>query len=217
MKSRSCSRKRRTHLALPDSTPSARQQQMRHFLDWLAAARRRWRKHFLLLNRWLQRSPLLRNSLDRRPYTIGLAEVKADTLRELRSMRMRCEFDTYKERLRLTAIWPAQGSGIIGRREYGVRGNRDFAESVHSDCPACVARTGEPCRKPLHGNGYLKDNESTYPLHMAASGEQVIIEYLARLTYPSPMNHSIILIDEPEIHLHPAWIRQLYLAFQKSA
>ena len=61
------------------------------------------------------------------------------------------------------------------------------------------------------GAPYFKDNGSTYPLEMAASGEQVIIEYLARLTYPSPMNHSIILIDEPEIHLHPAWIRQLYL------
>ncbi|MGA2905359.1 MAG: AAA family ATPase [Candidatus Korobacteraceae bacterium] len=65
------------------------------------------------------------------------------------------------------------------------------------------------------GAPYFKDNGSTYPLEMAASGEQVIIEYLARLTYPSPMNHSIILIDEPEIHLHPAWIRQLYLALPK--
>lgn len=43
------------------------------------------------------------------------------------------------------------------------------------------------------GAPYFKDNGSTYPLDMAASGEQVIIEYLARLTYPSPMNHSIIL------------------------
>lgn len=65
------------------------------------------------------------------------------------------------------------------------------------------------------GAPYFKDNGSTYPLHMAASGEQVIIEYLARLTYPSPMNHSIVLIDEPEMHLHPAWIRQLYLALPK--
>jgi len=65
------------------------------------------------------------------------------------------------------------------------------------------------------GAPYFKDDGRTYPLHMAASGEQVIIEYLARLTYPSPMNHSIILIDEPEIHLHPGWIRQLYLALPK--
>jgi hypothetical protein len=65
------------------------------------------------------------------------------------------------------------------------------------------------------GAPYFKDNGSTYPLHMAASGEQVIIEYLTRLTYPSPMNHSLVLIDEPEIHLHPAWIRQLYLALPK--
>lgn len=65
------------------------------------------------------------------------------------------------------------------------------------------------------GAPYFKDNGRTYPLQMAASGEQVIIEYLARLTYPSPMNHSIVLIDEPEIHLHPGWIRQLYLALPK--
>ena len=65
------------------------------------------------------------------------------------------------------------------------------------------------------GAPYFEENGSTYPLHMAASGEQVIIEYLARLTYPSPMNQSIILIDEPEMHLHPAWIRQLYLALPK--
>jgi hypothetical protein len=65
------------------------------------------------------------------------------------------------------------------------------------------------------GAPYFKDDGRTYPLHMAASGEQVMIEYLARLTYPSPMNHSIILIDEPEIHLHPGWVRQLYLALPK--
>jgi ABC-type branched-subunit amino acid transport system ATPase component len=65
------------------------------------------------------------------------------------------------------------------------------------------------------GAPYFKDNGSANPLHMAASGEQVIIEYLARLTYPSPMNHSIVLIDEPEIHLHPGWVRQLYRALPK--
>jgi energy-coupling factor transporter ATP-binding protein EcfA2 len=63
-----------------------------------------------------------------------------------------------------------------------------------------------------NGAPYFRDGDSTYPLHMAASGEQVIIEYLTRLTHPSPMNHSLILIDEPEVHLHPGWIRQLYRA-----
>jgi hypothetical protein len=65
------------------------------------------------------------------------------------------------------------------------------------------------------GAPYFKDGDSVYPLQMAASGEQVIIEYLTRLTFPSPMNHSLILIDEPEIHLHPAWIRQLYRSLPK--
>lgn len=62
------------------------------------------------------------------------------------------------------------------------------------------------------GAPYFKDGDSIYPLDMAASGEQIIIEYLTRLTYPSPMNRSLILIDEPEVHLHPGWIRQLYRA-----
>ncbi len=64
------------------------------------------------------------------------------------------------------------------------------------DCPF-----GAPC---------FQEGDVIYPLHMAASGEQVIIEYLTRLTYPSRLNHSIILVDEPEIHLHPTWVRQLY-------
>ncbi|MEW6746924.1 MAG: AAA family ATPase [Planctomycetota bacterium] len=62
------------------------------------------------------------------------------------------------------------------------------------------------------GAPYLKDGSSRYPLAVASSGEQVILEYLTRLTYPSPLNRSLILIDEPEIHLHPRWVRQLYRA-----
>ncbi len=62
------------------------------------------------------------------------------------------------------------------------------------------------------GAPYFHDGNSRYPLHMASSGEQIIIEYIARLSYPSPMNHSLILIDEPELHLHPGWVRQLYRA-----
>ena len=65
------------------------------------------------------------------------------------------------------------------------------------------------------GAPYFKHGDSAYPLQMAASGEQVVIEYLTRLTYPSPMNHSLILIDEPEVHLHPGWIRQLFRALPK--
>lgn len=65
------------------------------------------------------------------------------------------------------------------------------------------------------GAPYFRDGTSIYPLSMAASGEQVIIEYITRLTYPSPLNHSLILIDEPEVHLHPGWIRQLYEALPK--
>ena len=62
------------------------------------------------------------------------------------------------------------------------------------------------------GAPYFREGNSVYPLHMASSGEQVIIEYIARLSYPSPMNYSLILIDEPELHLHPGWVRQLFRA-----
>lgn len=62
------------------------------------------------------------------------------------------------------------------------------------------------------GSPYFRDGKSLYPLNMASSGEQVIIDYIARLSYPSPMNHSLILIDEPELHLHPGWVRQLFRA-----
>ena len=65
---------------------------------------------------------------------------------------------------------------------------------------------GAPC---------FRDGDHVYPLQTAASGEQVVMEYLARLTFPVPFRHSLILIDEPEVHLHPAWTRQLYLALPR--
>ena len=65
------------------------------------------------------------------------------------------------------------------------------------------------------GAPILQEGQYAYPLSHAASGEQVILEYITRLTYPSPLNRSLILIDEPEIHLHPHWIRQLYVALPK--
>jgi len=60
------------------------------------------------------------------------------------------------------------------------------------------------------GAPYIQDGDTIYPLSVAASGEQVILEYVTRLNHPSPVNHSLVLIDEPEVHLHPGWIRQLY-------
>lgn len=62
---------------------------------------------------------------------------------------------------------------------------------------------GEPC---------FRDGSYTYPAEVAASGELVIVDYLTRLSYPSPLHHSLVLIDEVEVNLHPAWVRQLYLA-----
>ncbi len=63
------------------------------------------------------------------------------------------------------------------------------------------------------GAPFFKDGNSEYPLHQAASGEQVILEYITRLAFPNPLNRGLVLVDEPEVHLHPGWIRQLYRAF----
>ncbi|MEX2140382.1 MAG: AAA family ATPase [Pirellulales bacterium] len=62
------------------------------------------------------------------------------------------------------------------------------------------------------GTPLLEEGDRQYPLSMAATGEQVILDYLTQFVYPRPVNNSLILIDEPELHLHPRWIRQLYRA-----
>ena len=58
----------------------------------------------------------------------------------------------------------------------------------------------------------LSENGREYPFRSAASGELVIMHYLTKFTFPRPIHNSLILIDEPELHLHPGWIRQLYRA-----
>jgi hypothetical protein len=56
----------------------------------------------------------------------------------------------------------------------------------------------------------LAEDGREYPFRSAASGEHVILDYLIQFTFPRPVNNSLILIDEPELHLHPFWVRQLY-------
>lgn len=56
----------------------------------------------------------------------------------------------------------------------------------------------------------LEENGREYPFDTAASGELVVLHYLTQFTFPRPVNNSLILIDEPELHLHPKWVRQLY-------
>jgi hypothetical protein len=62
------------------------------------------------------------------------------------------------------------------------------------------------------GSPHFQDGAARYSLATASSGEQVILEYITRLTFPNVMNRGVILIDEPEVHLHPGWVRQLYRA-----
>ena len=63
------------------------------------------------------------------------------------------------------------------------------------------------------GAPVLQDGSYQYPLYNAASGEFIILDYITRILYPGPLDNSVILIDEPEMHLHPAWVRRLYMAF----
>ncbi len=56
------------------------------------------------------------------------------------------------------------------------------------------------------------DQGYEYPLSHAASGEHVILEYIIELCRFGPLHRSIVLIDEPEVHLHPLWLRRLYLS-----
>jgi hypothetical protein len=58
----------------------------------------------------------------------------------------------------------------------------------------------------------LEDEGKEYPFRSAASGELVVLHYLTKFTFPRPVHNSLILIDEPELHLHPRWIGQLYRA-----
>jgi len=61
------------------------------------------------------------------------------------------------------------------------------------------------------GSPVFSDGGCSYPLSHAASGEHVILEYIVELCRFGPLNRSIILIDEPEVHLHPLWLRRLYI------
>lgn len=117
----------------------------------------------------------------------------------------------------LKPVW-----GILERMSSEARARRDEPGSAERSLEAqlqdlfhriCAPKEHLGFRYP--GGGpvgapYFRDGASVYPLNLAASGEQVIIEYITRLLYPTPMNYSLVLIDEPEAHLHPGWIRKLY-------
>lgn len=71
---------------------------------------------------------------------------------------------------------------------------------------------------PRYGKSpILADGPREYPYSRASGGERVILDYLIQLTFPHPVRNSIILIDEPELHLHPRWMRQLFQLFAQSA
>lgn len=71
---------------------------------------------------------------------------------------------------------------------------------------------------PRYGKSpILAHGKHEYPYSRASGGERVILDYLTQLTFPHPVRNSIILIDEPELHLHPHWMRQLFQLFAQSA
>ena len=100
-------------------------------------------------------------------------------------------------------------------RTQAEKGEKRIKDLFHGICaPKEYLGFGYTANDPL-GSPYFQEGHSRYPLALASSGEQVILEYITRLTFPQVLNHGIILIDEPEMHLHPGWIRQLYQALPK--
>lgn len=119
-------------------------------------------------------------------------------------------------------------SGILKVLADAARGRRPLgtpeAESIEKQVQDSFAAICDPKRyfgyvyygsNDIVGTPLLGEGDRQYPLSMAATGEQVILDYLTQFVYPRPVNNSLILIDEPELHLHPRWIRQLYRALPR--
>jgi energy-coupling factor transporter ATP-binding protein EcfA2 len=113
---------------------------------------------------------------------------------------------------------------VLADAAHGRRANSDQEkENVEQTVREMFGRICSPKRyvgyvygpNDIVGTPLLEDGDRQYPLSMAATGEQVILDYLTQFAYPRPVNNSLILIDEPELHLHPRWIRQLYRALPK--
>jgi energy-coupling factor transporter ATP-binding protein EcfA2 len=139
----------------------------------------------------------------------SIAQGEAEESRAEENVYGRSREKTVWEILKYLGQLAADGGGIIGGMEtWEGRIKEQFNRiCAPKEYLGFLYHPNDP-----QGSPYFKDGASTYSLSVASSGEQVILEYITRMTYPSPMNHSLVLIDEPEVHLHPGWVRQLYHA-----
>lgn len=122
----------------------------------------------------------------------------------------RAEEPTVAEALRRLGEW-AHGQGLDALDDRR-RWESHLQERFHQICGP-RQYLGYWLDHPRYGETpLLNDNGHEYPFRSAASGELVVLHYLTKFTFPRPVHNSLILIDEPELHLHPSWIRQLYRA-----
>ncbi len=55
----------------------------------------------------------------------------------------------------------------------------------------------------------------SYLIDEAASGERALLQMMGRLFYPPVGPNQVVLLDEPEIHLHPSWQSRFMTALKK--
>jgi predicted ATPase len=120
------------------------------------------------------------------------------------------EEPTVADALRRLGEW-AHGQGL-DEKDDRRRWERQLQDRFRRIC-APKEYLGYWLDHPRYGETPLLSEEGKeYPFRSAASGELVLLHYLTKFTFPRPVHNSLILIDEPELHLHPRWIRQLYRA-----
>src|SRR4029079_13592698 len=74
------------------------------------------------------------------------------------------------------------------------------------------------CTNPLR-NTYdveLKKQESKFFLSLASSGEKELLTYLFSI-FALNVRDALIMVDEPELHLHPKWQKSLLHLFVRLA
>jgi len=60
----------------------------------------------------------------------------------------------------------------------------------------------------------LKKDDQTFDLTSASLGEKEIINFVLG-TFALNVRNGLIIVDEPELHLHPKWQRTLYSVFEE--
>ncbi len=174
---------------------------------WLAGAKYAWRgfkARSLKDPRDVYRVGMLRFFAQNRDKRWGLSKTSAGTTDDPTGMN---EFTVMESLRRLGEFAHGQGT----QRDDGRSTWEATLQERFSRICAPKEYKGYWLDHPRYGETpLLAENGREYPFRSAASGEHVILDYLVQFAFPRPVNNSLILIDEPELHLHPYWIRQLY-------